>query len=67
MKVIRAKRQIFVPINPESPERSSMRLVQTGLVALVPSDYVLPADYYVDVCTLGEEPKTRKKREQKEV
>lgn len=42
MKVIRAKRNIFVPHNPEMPDTNSMRLVQTGLIAIVSDDFQLP-------------------------
>lgn len=49
MKVIRANKPLFVPTNPEKPDTRSMRLVQTGLVALVPAKYKLPQGAYMDV------------------
>lgn len=39
MLVIRAKGNIYVPQNPEKPDTSTMRLVQSGLIALVPEDF----------------------------
>lgn len=60
MKVIRAKRGIHVPHNPESPDRNSMRLVQTGLIAIVPEDYPLPKDSYQDLGKLKLENKKSK-------
>lgn len=39
MLVIRAKGNIYVPQNPEKPDTSTMRLVQSGLVALVPDNF----------------------------
>ena len=49
MKVIRAKGHIYVPTNPEKPDTSTMRLVQTGLIALVPDDFQLPKDKFEEV------------------
>ena len=49
MKVIRTKRPLYVPQNPEKPDHNSMRLVQTNLIALVPSDFQLPEDSYMDL------------------
>ena len=46
MMVIRAKGNIYVPQNPEKPDTSTMRLVQAGLVALVPDDYKIPKEKY---------------------
>ena len=42
MILVQAKRPIYVPANPHNPKFSTMRLVQTGLVALVPQDHGLP-------------------------
>lgn len=50
MKVIRAKRNITIPINPEKPYNNAVRLVPAGLIAIVPSNFKLPKDSYVDVC-----------------
>lgn len=41
MKVIRAKRPVFVPANPEKPD-SVMKPVGSGLIALIPSEFHLP-------------------------
>ena len=49
IKVIRAEKNIFVPNNPEKPDKNSMRLVSTGLVALVPDSYALPEGSYQDL------------------
>lgn len=49
IRLIRAKRNIFVPHDPENPDKNSMRLVQTGLIALVPNNFELPKDYYLDL------------------
>ena len=49
MKVIRANRGIFIPQNPENPDMNSMRLVQTGLIAIVPDGFALPKDSFSDV------------------
>lgn len=52
MKVIRATKGIHVPVNPENPNHNVMRLVHTGLIALVPKDFKLPEDSYVEVGTV---------------
>lgn len=49
MRVIRAERNIFVPQNPEQPDKNSMRLVSTGLVALIPECFELPKDAFKDL------------------
>lgn len=49
MKIIRAMRDLHVPHNPEKPEANSFRAVQKGLVALVPDNFNLPKNYYVDL------------------
>lgn len=49
MKVIRAKGPIFVPNDPEKPDNYAMRLVQTGLIALVPEDFHLDKEKYEDI------------------
>lgn len=49
MKVIRADRGIYVPHDPEKPDNNQMRLLQKGLVALVPESYVLPEGSYKDL------------------
>lgn len=46
MQVIRAKRTIMVPVNPEQPDNNVMRPVQAGLVALIPTGFNLPKDAY---------------------
>ena len=49
MRVIRAERNLFVPHNPEKPDKNSMRLVPTGLVALVPDEYEMPEGSFKEV------------------
>jgi hypothetical protein len=49
VKVIRAKKALFVPLNPERPDKNAMRLVSAGLVALVPEEFFLPDGSYQDV------------------
>lgn len=49
MKIIRAERGIYVPHNPEKPDKNSMRLVQNGLLAIVPDEFELPEDSYIDM------------------
>lgn len=49
MKVIRAKRGIHIPRNPENPDMNAMQLVQTGLLALIPDDFQLPEDAFAEV------------------
>lgn len=47
MKLIRANKGIYVPADPESKadlNLQAMRLVQTGLVALIPDNFNLPED-----------------------
>lgn len=61
MKVIRANRGLYVPNNPEKPDNNSMRLVPTGLVALVPEDFNLPEGSYAD---LGKFKEKKKKEDQ---
>ena len=63
LKVIRAMRDIHVPQNPEKPETSLFKSVQRGMVALVPTNFRLPSDHYID---LGEV-KTKKEKKQKDV
>lgn len=64
MKVIRAERNIFVPQNPENPDKSMMRLVATGLVALVPKDYELPDGSYQEIGVIKKS--SKKKSEEDE-
>lgn len=61
MKVIRASRGIFVPINPEKPDINSVRLLQTGLIALIPDDFSLPKDSYVDLGKFNTQAKKKEK------
>lgn len=49
MRVIRAERNLFVPQNPEKPDKNSMRLVPTGLVALVPDEYKMPEGSFKEI------------------
>lgn len=49
MKLIRASRGIYVPHDPEKPDKNAMRLVQTGLIAIIPDNFVLPEDSYVEL------------------
>lgn len=49
LKVIRAKRGMYVPCDPENPDNNAMRLVQSGLIAIVPEDFVLLEDTYTTV------------------
>jgi len=44
MKIIRTTAPTHVPVNPENPDTNVMRLVQTGLVALVPSGFQVPPE-----------------------
>lgn len=46
MKVIRAKRVLHVPVNPEQPDHNVMRPVHTGLLAIVPTNFRAPPDSY---------------------
>jgi hypothetical protein len=49
MKLIRAKRGIHVPVNPEMSENAVMRPVAMGLVALIHDEFTLPEDSYIDL------------------
>lgn len=49
MRLIRAKRGLHVPVDPENPETSTMRPVFAGLVALVPDGFQMSKDAYVDL------------------
>lgn len=49
MKIIRASRDIYVPVNPEDPDKNSLRPVHKNLIAIVPEDFLLPEDSYVDL------------------
>lgn len=49
IKLIRAKRVLHVPQNPENPDNNVMRPVQAGLIALVPKGFQAPQDYYDDL------------------
>lgn len=60
MRIIRAKRGIFIPCDPEKPDKNMMRLVQTGLIAIVPDDYALPEDSYSEAYQLVQ-PKKKSK------
>lgn len=60
MRVIRAERGIYVPQNPESPDKLSVRLVETNIIALVPDDYHLPEDSYTDLGKLKIDKKKEK-------
>lgn len=59
IKLIRAKRVLHVPQDPENPDHNLMRPVQSGLVALVPKGFQAPEDYYEDLgkVTVKEKPK----------
>lgn len=63
MKIIRAERGVYVPHDPEKPNNNEMRLLQKGLVALVPSNYALPQDSYKD---LGKVDLNKLKKEKQE-
>lgn len=49
VKLIRALRDIHVPHNPEQPQGNSLKAVQGGLLTLIPKDYKLPQDAYLDL------------------
>lgn len=57
VRLIRAKRNIHVPHNPEHPEGNSFKAVQSGLLALVPKNFKLPHDAYEDLGMVGEKKK----------
>lgn len=61
MKVIRASRGIYVPHDPEKPDSNSMRLVQSGLLAIIPDDFHLPDDSYKELGELEIKKKDKKK------
>lgn len=66
MKVIRAKRGVYVPRNPENPDKNEMRLVQSGLIAIVPDSYILQEGTYQDLGELilkDDNKKTKKSKE----
>ena len=49
MRVIKAERGIYIPADPSHPANGAMRLVQTGIMALIPDDFELPKDAYIDL------------------
>jgi len=49
MKIIRASRDVYVPVNPEQPDKNSMRLVHKNLLAIIPEEFELPEDSYIDL------------------
>ena len=63
MKVIRADRGIYVPHDPEKPDHNQMRLLQKGLIALVPDNYVLPEGSYKDLGKLKLDKSNKDKQE----
>lgn len=65
MRIVRAERNIFVPLNPEKPIGSSVRLVESGLIALIPEDYHLPEESYTHVAKVKFESKAEPKSEKK--
>lgn len=64
MKIIRATRDIHVPHNPENPLPNSFKAVQSGLIALVPDDFNLPEDAFIDLGNflIGDEKVSKKKK-----
>lgn len=58
VRLIRAERDIHVPLDPEM-KGSSFRPVQKGLLALIPEGFNLPKDAYID---LGKVELKKKKR-----
>lgn len=62
VRVIRANRTLYVPNNPESKDEfKTVRLVQTGLIALVHNDYKLPADSFTELGKINLDKKSNKK------
>lgn len=64
MKIIRATRDIHVPHNPENPDTNSFKAVQRGLLALVPEDFNLPSDSFIDLgnVLIGDDKVSKKKK-----
>ena len=52
MKLIRAKRGIHIPVDPEMSENAVMRPVSMGLVALIHDNFTLPEDSYVELANI---------------
>lgn len=52
MKLIRAKRGIHIPVDPEMSENAVMRPVSIGLVALIHDNFTLPEDSYVELANI---------------
>lgn len=64
MKVIRAERLIHVPVDPENPDKSIMRPVHAGLVALVPDNYKLPEGSARELGSFKEKKKGKEKEDE---
>ena len=60
IKAIRANRGINVPLDPEKKD-SMTRVIQKGMLALVPESYELPEDSYIDLGKIDLTEKKKKK------
>lgn len=52
MKIIRANRGLYIPVDPENKE-SVVRLVNPGLIALIPDDFQLPKGSYKELAKVN--------------